>query len=111
LLFVGVNVGLMIYLALGAVPINALNDAAASVASHERKLANKNAQLDAALSNMVQGLCLFDRNRKIVVANARYAEIYGLKPEDIKPGTPHQAVIAARAQAGAYQHFDAAYTV
>jgi PAS domain-containing protein len=86
---------------LSAVPINALDETAAKVASHERVLADKNAQLDAALSNMVQGLCLFDAERKVVVANARYAEIYGLPNDAVKPGTPRSAMIAARAKSGA----------
>lgn len=45
-------------------------------------------QLDAALNNMVQGLAMFDADRRLVICNNRYAELYGLTPEQVKPGTP-----------------------
>ena len=44
----------------------------------EEKLQINNLQLDAALNNMVQGLAMFDADQRIVVANDRYAEMYGL---------------------------------
>ena len=42
--------------------------------------------LDAALSNMSQGLCLFDREERLVLANPRLAEICGLRVGDIVLG-------------------------
>ena len=36
---------------------------------------------------MSQGMCLYDAQQRIVFANDRYAEIYGLTPEQVKPGT------------------------
>jgi diguanylate cyclase (GGDEF)-like protein/PAS domain S-box-containing protein len=38
-------------------------------------------RLDLALSNMTQGLCLFDQGHQLVLVNKRLAEIFGL-PED-----------------------------
>jgi diguanylate cyclase (GGDEF)-like protein/PAS domain S-box-containing protein len=61
-------------------------------------------QLDAALNNMVQGLAMFDSNLRLVVANVRYAEIYGLTQEQVKPGTTLRQIIAHRAANG---HLDA----
>ena len=43
--------------------------------------------LDAALSNMSQGLCLFDPDERIVLTNSRLREICALQPGDIAPGT------------------------
>jgi PAS domain-containing protein len=40
------------------------------------ELARINMQFDAALSNMAQGLCMFDGQRRLVVWNERYAELY-----------------------------------
>jgi PAS domain-containing protein len=37
-------------------------------------------RFDAAINNMSQGLCLFDRDRKLVVSNKRYADIYNAPP-------------------------------
>jgi PAS domain-containing protein len=36
------------------------------------------ARLDAAVSNMSQGLCLFDPERRLVLANRRYGEMHGI---------------------------------
>jgi diguanylate cyclase (GGDEF)-like protein/PAS domain S-box-containing protein len=64
------------------------------------ELARINMQFDAALSNMAQGLCMFDGQRRLVVWNERYAELYRLTPELLKIGTPHQAIIADRISRG-----------
>ena len=64
------------------------------------ELARINMQFDAALSNMAQGLCMFDGQKRLVVWNERYAELYRLPPELLKIGTPHQAIIADRISHG-----------
>ena len=61
-----------------------------TLGQQEEKLRAQNLQLDAALSNMVQGLAMFDAEQRIVIANARYAEMYGLTSEQVKPGTTFQ---------------------
>ena len=43
--------------------------------------------LDAALSNMSQGLCLFDPEERIVLSNPRVGEMFGLSAADFAPGT------------------------
>ena len=40
-----------------------------------------NARMLAALDNMSQGLCMFDKNEKLVVCNRRYIDMYKLTPE------------------------------
>jgi diguanylate cyclase (GGDEF)-like protein/PAS domain S-box-containing protein len=62
----------------------------------EEKLKAKNVQLDAALNNMAQGLAMFDSDMRIVVANDRYAEIYNLSPDEVKPGTHLRDILARR---------------
>jgi signal transduction histidine kinase len=42
--------------------------------------------LDAALSNIVQGVCLFDAEARLILANRRYIELYNLPAERIVPG-------------------------
>ena len=44
-----------------------------------RDLHSRNAMFDVLLDNMSQGLCLFDADQRVVFANHRYAEIYGLQ--------------------------------
>ena len=55
-----------------------------------------NTRFTAALHNMSQGLCLFDPDQRVVVANARYAEIYRLHEDQIKPGTSLREILQAR---------------
>ena len=43
-------------------------------------------QLDTAISNMSQGLLLFDSSERLIVCNRRYIDIYGLSQDIAKPG-------------------------
>jgi len=53
-------------------------------------------RLEAAVANMAEGLCMFDADRRLVISNQRYADIYGLPPELVVPGTPHADIVAYR---------------
>jgi diguanylate cyclase (GGDEF)-like protein len=52
------------------------------------ELRRQNRLFDAALDNMAHGLCVFDKDWRIIVRNRRYLEIYGLTPDLAQPGTP-----------------------
>ena len=67
-----------------------------------QELRTQNSRFDAALKYMSQGLCMFDSEARLVVANDRYAQMYGLKPEQVLPGTPFRQIIEARIALGAY---------
>jgi diguanylate cyclase (GGDEF)-like protein len=64
------------------------------------EIARINMQFDAALSNMTQGLCMFDGQKRLVVWNERYTKLYRLPPELLKIGTPHDTIIADRISRG-----------
>lgn len=64
----------------------------------ELKLARR--QLDAALSNISQGLCFFDGEQKLIMCNRRYCEVYGLEPEAVQAGIILAEIIALRSSAG-----------
>jgi diguanylate cyclase (GGDEF)-like protein len=70
--------------------------------SQEAELRVQNMRFDTALTNMTQGLCMFDGERRIVVSNRRYAELYGLTMEQVKPGTSLRDVIQARINNGIF---------
>jgi diguanylate cyclase (GGDEF)-like protein len=61
----------------------------------ERKieLEQLNTQFDIALNNMTHGLCMYDGNMRLIVCNARYAEMYGLPQELTKPGTTYREIL------------------
>jgi diguanylate cyclase (GGDEF)-like protein len=71
-----------------------------AVLQQAAELARINMQFDAALGNMTQGLCMFDGERRLVVWNERYAELYRLSPDLLKIGTSHEAIIADRISRG-----------
>jgi len=56
--------------------------------------------LNTALENMAHGLCMFDRDQRLVVANDRYAQMYAISPDKTKPGTTLRAILEERVRAG-----------
>lgn len=63
-------------------------------------LLSEQSKLDAAMSNMSQGLCMFDAEQRLIVCNRRYADIYGLSAEQTKPGTTLRTILAHRITTG-----------
>lgn len=61
-----------------------------------------NLQLDAALNNMSQSLCMFDKNERLLLFNKRYLEIYRLPKDAIKAGCTLTDMLKARAAAGTF---------
>ena len=72
------------------------------LAAREQELAVQNARFNAALNNMSQGLAMFDAERRLIVCNARYAEIYSVPPELTRPGTPQLEILQHRVTSGIY---------
>ncbi len=65
-------------------------------------LKEKNRQFDIALDNMTQGLTLYDSEHRLVVANRRYAELYSLPPELLRPGMPLREIMEYSLSIGNY---------
>jgi diguanylate cyclase (GGDEF)-like protein len=61
----------------------------------------QNDRFDVALNNLIQGVCFFDGSRRLILANRRYAEIYGLPFDCIRPGTTLEEIVAHRFAANA----------
>jgi diguanylate cyclase (GGDEF)-like protein len=72
----------------------------ASVFRQATEIALINTRFDAALSNLSQGICMFDGDKRLVVWNERYAELYQLPRALLAVGTPHDAIIADRVSRG-----------
>lgn len=71
-----------------------------ALGSSERELRRQNIRFEAAVNNMSQGLCMFDADRRLVICNAEYANIYRLPPDLVQPGTPLLAILDYRAEHG-----------
>jgi diguanylate cyclase (GGDEF)-like protein len=57
-------------------------------------------QFDAVLNSMSQGVCLFDGEKRLLLSNRRYAEIYNLPPEATRVGRSLEEIVAYRYAAG-----------
>lgn len=68
----------------------------------EEELRTRNTILDNALSNMSQGLCMYDLNQQVVICNERFATIYGLPGDAIQPGMHLRDVLQKRIDNGLY---------
>jgi diguanylate cyclase (GGDEF)-like protein len=60
------------------------------------QLERVNLHLDIALNNMMHGLCMFNADARMIVANAAYIRMYKLPPELTAPGTPLSKIIDQR---------------
>jgi diguanylate cyclase (GGDEF)-like protein len=65
-------------------------------------LTKSNTRFAAALENMSQGLCMFDAEHRILVANERFRQIYNLPEGLVKPGTQLEEIVEHRARGGNY---------
>jgi PAS domain-containing protein len=86
--------GFAIYFAVRALPMRVLDRTLSALSKTQHDLVAQNGRFDAALSNMSQGLCLFDADGKLVIFNPRFAEIYGLPPAKIMPGMSTRELMA-----------------
>jgi diguanylate cyclase (GGDEF)-like protein len=66
----------------------------------EAELHATNLRLDAALTHMSQGLCLYDRDARLQVVNRRFCEIFDISPELVLPGMTLEGVLSLSVAAG-----------
>ncbi|KAA2230370.1 PAS-domain containing protein, partial [Salinarimonas soli] len=68
-----------------------------------------NLRFGIAMDNMVQGLCLFDRDMQLVVCNGRYADMFGLPARLTRPGTAFLDLLRHRIERNLYHGDPEAY--
>jgi diguanylate cyclase (GGDEF)-like protein len=68
------------------------------------KLRIRKLQLDTAINNMSQGLCMFDDAARLVICNDLYIEMYGLSPRVIRPGCTLLDLLKHRKATGSMPH-------
>lgn len=57
------------------------------------RIAEVTKNLDLALENMSQGLCLFDKDERLLIANKRYSEIFGFAEGSVQPGMTLREIV------------------
>lgn len=74
--------------------------AEAMLIANAAELKRANERFDIAISNMSQGLCLFDSDKNLVISNRRYQEMYDLPDRLVAPGTPLRQILQHYADRG-----------
>jgi len=90
----------LVVMVLGATREARILSTAAELRRSKQSLEQSNLLLHTALGNMAHGLCMYDRDMRLVFCNERYGEMYGLGPEQVKPGASLRSVLEARVAAG-----------
>lgn len=67
------------------------------------QLKRQNERLKFAISNMTQGLCVWDSNMRLIVCNDRYIDMYGMSRSFVKPGVSIREVLKHRQQQGHFK--------
>ena len=80
--------------------VEVFKDNAVQLIAREIELKQLNQRIDVALNNMTHGLCMFDAEKKLIVCNDMYVQMYDLVPELAQPGTPLQAIHDHRTSVG-----------
>ncbi|MDE1187837.1 MAG: PAS-domain containing protein [Pantoea sp.] len=57
------------------------------------RIARITQNLDLALENMSQGICMFDAEERLVLANGRYSEIFGFPIGFIQSGLTYRSIV------------------
>jgi len=65
-----------------------------------RDINERNIQLNAAIDNMMQGLCMFGPDNRLQLWNEKYVAMYKIAPEDIHVGMTVDEMFAARKKSG-----------
>jgi diguanylate cyclase (GGDEF)-like protein/PAS domain S-box-containing protein len=75
---------------------------AVSASRVRQKLSEQNMRLDGAINNMIQGLCMFDAQNRLLVWNERYRAMYNIDPRRIWRGATIRDLLDARIAAGTF---------
>jgi diguanylate cyclase (GGDEF)-like protein len=99
--------GLLLWVLTGQ--IRRLARSQAELAEREAGLAEKsceleqvNARLDAAVNNMSHGLCMFDKDERLLLCNDRYLSMYRLSPGQVRLGCEPRELLEQRVASGTF---------
>jgi diguanylate cyclase (GGDEF)-like protein len=99
-LALAVSLGLVFRHLKGRARLKAL-EASLVKAEIDRAVAMESARFNVAVNAMAQGLCMFDRDHRLIVSNPRFKELLGLPSTVMTTGSPLTALIRAAVANGA----------
>jgi signal transduction histidine kinase/DNA-binding response OmpR family regulator len=91
---------------LFAFPLRAVDRALGTLCRHDEDMTAQNVRFQAALDNMPQGLCMFDSEQRLTVANRRFLEMHKLPSELSVPGPSLRALLVNAAHRGDFRPDD-----
>ena len=94
------TLSVIVAIGIAAIRQRKLSSTVAAFEQSKRSLEQTNLWFNTALENMPYGLCMFDREQRLLVCNEHYGEMYGLTRDQTKPGTPVRSILEARVAAG-----------
>ena len=68
----------------------------------DRELRAQREVLETALKSLSQGFCVFDHTQRLAICNETYLKLYGLTPEEARPGTHVRDILRHRIARGIY---------
>src|SRR3569833_4114610 len=75
---------------------------AGALLHQRRERVEQNRRLFGAITNMNQGLCMFDAQSRLVIWNERYTDMYRIAPDRIWVGCTVPDLLSARVAAGTF---------
>lgn len=66
----------------------------------QRQLEHTKTQFATTLDKIGQGVCFFDADQRLILSNRRYAEVYGIAPDAVRPGMTLREISELRYAAG-----------
>jgi diguanylate cyclase (GGDEF)-like protein len=88
---------------------NFARDRAQLIEQSEEMLREQHLRLSTAISNMSQGLLMFDADCRLLMCNGRYVEMYGLPRDIVKPGCTFGQLLDIRKANGTFPEDADAY--
>ena len=79
----------------------------ADLQAREQELLNQNLLFNAALTNMSQGLVMFDAEGRVIICNQRYLDMYG--HTHVQPGCTLAELLRQRVETGSFAGDPVAY--
>ncbi len=81
-------------------------EAMSELRKRDEELTAQNERFNDSLETMSQGLCMFDREKRLIVCNRRYLEMYDLPSSLSERGTHFRKIIEHRIKTGIYSGDD-----
>jgi diguanylate cyclase (GGDEF)-like protein len=85
--------------------VKVFRNTALEVLEQQAELERTNRLFHAALSNMAQGLCMYDACDTLMVVNGRFSELFGLPPASVVPGMSFRDVLGMGEALGQLEDF------